>query len=147
MLRAVRLPPILTQITGDGLHTSLLLTWTGDLLASSSSPPLSRTQLGNVGAIVSNISNELDRAGGKVGGGVHVILIDIDGGRIAVAVCGGEGEVESSSTNSVNSPSPASNNGSNTNHNNDEDSPGRYFVVAIGAAKTPKGLMKSRVER
>jgi len=38
MLRSSRIPPLLSRITGDGIHTALLITSDGELLGSSSIP-------------------------------------------------------------------------------------------------------------
>lgn len=47
MLRSSRIPPLLSRITGDGIHTALLITSDGELLGSSSIPMSTSPQSSN----------------------------------------------------------------------------------------------------
>ncbi len=71
MLRASNIPPLLSRITGDGIHTALLVTSDGELLGSSctSSDCVTKkdeTYVANVGSLLAEVTSEYNRAGNDV---------------------------------------------------------------------------------
>jgi len=61
MLRSRHIPPVLSRVTGDGIHTALLLTADGDLLGAyttKSSPP----DLSDEAQVTKEAGNDLDVA-------------------------------------------------------------------------------------
>ena len=71
MLRASNIPPLLSRITGDGIHTALLVTSDGELLGSSgtSSDCVTKkddTYFANVGSLLAEVTSEYKRAGNDI---------------------------------------------------------------------------------
>ncbi len=81
MLRASNIPPLLSRITGDGIHTALLVTADGELLGSScTSPDCNQYQedsyVANVGSLLAEVTSEYKRAGNEISLILHRILPD-----------------------------------------------------------------------
>lgn len=71
MLRASNIPPLLSRITGDGIHTALLVTSDGELLGSScNSSDCNKykddSYVANVGSLLAEVTSEYKRAGNDI---------------------------------------------------------------------------------
>ena len=67
MLRASNIPPLLSRITGDGIHTALLVTSDGELLGSATTRQdlsfVSDDNIASIGSLIAEVAADYKRAG------------------------------------------------------------------------------------
>lgn len=111
MLRASNIPPLLSRITGDGIHTALLVTSDGELLGSSSTSSYysDNNNIASVGSLIAEVASEYKRAGNDL----SIILRRLKGTAASTSTSTNNSNSSSSTANAT--PLTQSTGGTSTN--------------------------------